>query len=306
MPKTQKNPKLRRWVFTLNNPTLTEQELLEALKSDVHVTYAHFQREQGKQGTEHYQGFILLKVSQRLSYCKKLIPRAHFEPMGGSLQQNIAYCSKEEGRVSGPYTCGELPSQGKRNDIVQGIALIQEGASFTSVVQECPSWRAYPKAYEKIQFESLAPRNVTTEEGVRCEWWFGTTGIGKSRRAHHLFPQAHYKEGTTKWWDGYRGEDTIVVEEFSSKITLTNLLRLCDRYGYRAETKGGHTEIQATTIILISNDPPWFFYPNASTARHDALRRRVKLKHFKHVCGGTGVCIADIPWPDIYPMLTPP
>lgn len=65
------------WGFTLNNPTEAEMAL-------VHNGYPDYMREliheleRGEDGTVHIQGWIRLLRSQRLSFVKKLIPRAHF------------------------------------------------------------------------------------------------------------------------------------------------------------------------------------------------------------------------------------
>lgn len=43
-------------------------------------------------------------------------------------------------------------------------------------------------------------------EGPRtCFWIWGSTGAGKSRRAHEDYPEAYIKP-QSKWWDGYQGQ----------------------------------------------------------------------------------------------------
>ena len=59
--------KLRRWAFTLNNPTESEiQRLKTYLTTDVCV-YAIVGKEQGEQYTIHLQGFVHLKNNYYLT-----------------------------------------------------------------------------------------------------------------------------------------------------------------------------------------------------------------------------------------------
>lgn len=51
-----------------------------------------------------------------------------------------------------------------------------------------------------------------------------------------------------------------------------------DVYPCEVECKGGETELQATTSIVTSNDPPWEFYKNGKVS---AVRRQAFLERFK-------------------------
>lgn len=94
------------WVFTLNNPEQDPGTLIERLTDDPKVRYAIFQREQGENGTIHFQGYLELTRSQRMSYVKRLIPRAHWESRIGTRDQARDYARKEETRIEGPWECG--------------------------------------------------------------------------------------------------------------------------------------------------------------------------------------------------------
>ena len=114
----------RRWCFTLNNPERDD------LVFPDNVRYAVWQRESGEQGTEHLQGYFELAKPQRLSWCKNVIPRAHFEIARGTRDQARDYCRKSDTRVAGPFEFGEWKNggQGSRTDLNAVKALIDDGA----------------------------------------------------------------------------------------------------------------------------------------------------------------------------------
>ena len=46
---------------------------------------------------------------------------------------------------------------------------------------------------------------------------YGSTGTGKSRYCYENYPDAYWKSknsGQQQFWDGYNGEETIVIDEF--------------------------------------------------------------------------------------------
>ena len=99
------NPQFKKWCFTINNPVdgdnpanVFTAELREKIR------YAVWQKEIGENGTPHYQGFVLWKSrGRRLQGMKELFPRAHLEVAKGRCQDNRKYCTKEDGRIEGPY-----------------------------------------------------------------------------------------------------------------------------------------------------------------------------------------------------------
>jgi len=68
------------WAFTINNPdendyAIVRQGYSDYVRSLIHTT------EVGQDGTPHIQGWVKLQKQQRLSFVKKLFPRAHFTPL---------------------------------------------------------------------------------------------------------------------------------------------------------------------------------------------------------------------------------
>lgn len=101
----------RAWCFTLNNPGEGDDP------KDWKVQYVVWQKEEGKDGTPHFQGYVELDKVARLSAMKKINGRAHWEPRGGTQKQAIDYVKKEDTRIDGPWELGDKKEQGKRSDL---------------------------------------------------------------------------------------------------------------------------------------------------------------------------------------------
>ena len=98
--------KSRNWCFTLNNYTVEELEGV----SKWPVRYYKYGIEVGASGTPHLQGYCVMENAVRLSTMKKMAPRAHWEIMKGSIEQNDKYVEKD-GKY---FERGEKPMSQKR------------------------------------------------------------------------------------------------------------------------------------------------------------------------------------------------
>lgn len=103
-------PRYRNWVFTWNNYTAADRELLckafENLKSQF-----VFQEETGENGTPHLQGVVFFQNQRELSTLKKISRAIHWERMRGKKEQAVAYCTKAETRTGEVFTNMKLPRQ---------------------------------------------------------------------------------------------------------------------------------------------------------------------------------------------------
>lgn len=268
----------RAWCYTLNNYSLEE---LEALRG-VTCKYQIIGKEVGAEGTPHLQGYIQFQHQKTLSACKKLMPRAHLEPRMGTIDQAVEYCMKD-----GDYEeMGVKPMNQKekgdaeKNRWKRALEKAQEG-DMEWLEENEPQLvlhhRAKLMGHKKLRTEVLA----YADEETPHEWWYGSTGTGKSRAVWEEYPN-HYQKEKNKWWCNYRGQDVVVIEEADPKTMEHMASRMktwADRYPFAGEIKGGRLEgIRPSKVIVTSNYTIRECFPNPND--YEPLERRFKVRQF--------------------------
>lgn len=93
--------------------------------------------------------------------------------------------------------------------------------------------------------------------------------------------------GGALWFDGYAGEEVMIIDEFYGWIHYDFLLRLLDRYPLKLQVKGGFVECRASKFVITSNREWKDWYPNVEDK--SALERRIrefgKVTHFSRPFG---------------------
>lgn len=249
----------RRFAMTLNNPTDNE---INAFQRNFD-TFAKF-RLYGKENfgiadkTPHLQCYIELNSLHSITGLQKKISTAQgfrsryaIRPCKYGAEANIRYCSKD-GDV---FQTGDYPriNQGKRTDLDKVAAALKSGTDLLTIAKEnMGTFVRYHAGISKLhQMLCSQPRSSMT----LGYWISGPTGVGKSRWAHSLTPESTYvKDGATKWWDGYNGQETIVIDDYRANANLgfSTLLRLADRYPMPIEMKGSFGQLNSKRIIVTS------------------------------------------------------
>jgi hypothetical protein len=120
---------------------------------------------------------------------------------------------------------------------------------------------------------------VEQEREVHVFW--GKSGTGKSRRAwSEAGLDAYPKDPNTKFWDGYRGHEHVVIDEFRGRIDVSHMLRWLDRYPVLVEVKGSGAVLKAKKVWITSNLDPRHWYPDLDMDTQEALLRRLTITHF--------------------------
>jgi hypothetical protein len=213
--------------------------------------------------TPHLQGYVAWDNPRSLDAFKTAISqKLHLEKTRGTPQQASDYC-KKDGKFE---EFGELPRQGERTDWCVAVEQIKSGTPVEEVVESQPQLLPCIRALDAYKAKTLKPLNRDVE--VIVIW--GDSGSGKSRWAYDNYPDL-YSKPPGKWWDGYTGQETILLDDYYGYIPYTELLNVLDRYPYHAEIKGGFVWAQWKRVILTSNRPPEQWYARGL----QALKRRI-------------------------------
>ena len=134
-------------------------------------------------------------------------------------------------------------------------------------------WVRYHAAFDRYLLLIRGNRNWQMDVYV----YWGPPATGKSRFAADHYPGAFWMPPNSQWFDGYSGQDTIIIDDYYGWLPWSFLLRLLDRYPLPLPVKGGHVPMQAKTIVFTSNQHPdsWYKYEQNPHMNYEALRRRI-------------------------------
>lgn len=274
MGDTNKCGRYRAWVLALNNYTEEdENHWSEELPSSGKIKYILYQHEIGPEnGTPHLQGFVYTKNAMTFTAIKKLFPKAHIEPMRGTHEHNVIYCTKLKSKAGDVFEWGKPPHQGERMDIHDMKDAVKKGATMEQLIEGASSYQGLRTAELLMKYQPAPP-----ERKKEVTWLWGDTGVGKTRSAvSRAGPGYWISSENLKWWDGYSGQKSIIIDEFRGDMcTLHVLLRILDRYPYRVELKGSSAWLLAEKVIITSCYPPEACYKNVSGDSVGQLLRRI-------------------------------
>lgn len=270
----------RNWVFRYANPTETAEELIELFKKHESTRYISFQKERGEEnGLIHYQGYAEFSKVHRLSALKKIHNSIHWEPRRGTRDEARNYTRKEETRIDGPWEFGEWGQQrGQRTDIDELYKLARTSKTLLEVAEAMPG--SYMRHYKAVQHvrQLEAFDKPTRTEDLQVILIYGPPGLGKTRRAYEEAPDLYaIPLGKQLWFDGYRGEKDVLIDDFSGNLRLVDTLRMFDRYPIQVPIKGGHVWWCPTRIFVTANVHPraWYNYHQ----RKDSFRALTRRFH---------------------------
>uniref|UniRef100_UPI0040485434 hypothetical protein n=3 Tax=Pseudomonadati TaxID=3379134 RepID=UPI0040485434 len=241
------------------------------------ICYIKGQKELGTETSySHWQVLAVCSKKESLRSIKTLFGRTCHAELSRS---NAAsdYVWKEDTRIPGTqFEFGQLPlKRNSKRDWEKIWQLAKDGK-----VDEIPP-DVRIQHYRTIRTIS-ADFAVPLAMERTCHVYWGSTGLGKSREAwSKAGMDAYPKDPRTKFWDGYRGHEVVVIDEFRGGIDISHLLRWLDRYPVLVEVKGSSTVLRAKTIFITSNLSPEDWYKDLDEQTKEALLRRLEIKHFR-------------------------
>lgn len=262
--KASSNSKQRNYCFTSYQGKIEYKENMTYLIQGIEICPTT--------GKEHIQGFVIFKNPRVINGIIKEFPGIHWEICKGTIEDNYNYCSKDKNFTEE----GTKPKgKGHRSDIDNITSDIKLGMTNAEILD-----KHFDKAlriYRSIDWAREAFRNTkrTWEMDVRIYW--GPPGSGKTRTVWEEFGDNVYPKMTGKWWDHYKGEECVLIDDFDPgncfDVQFDFYLKLLDRYPMMVEWRCGSGHFRSKTIIFTSNFNPIEWFPDKPN--RDAFFRRI-------------------------------
>lgn len=267
--------KSRNWCFTLNNYSEDDFKKIDEFHKANPAFYVIYGKEKGENETPHLQGYVHYLTPQAASRLKKVLPRSHIEKCKGDPASNITYCKKE-----GDWTEYGIPpvTQQESNKEKQRrfIALAKAG-DFATIEEEMPGkFISQYRTMKLLQKDYMhKPADLEKPCGI---WIYGESGVGKTHYARTKYGE-YYTKSANKWWDGYQGEETVVLEDLdpNHKCLGHHLKLWLDKWSFPAEEKGGMRCLRPTRVVVTSQYSIEQVFEDKETI--DAIKRRCAIIH---------------------------
>lgn len=259
----------RKLVFTSYDENEPFHEFEEDEKDENQCKYLLYGREIcPTTGKKHFQGFCYFFEKVSIAKAKKYlkIKNGWFQYAFCGLKENYDYCTKE-----GDFTeYGVKPEQGKRKDLNELKDDILNGKSVDDICCEMPvMYHQYGRTLNRI--EGIWLRKQYRKWMTKGYWYYGKTGEGKSHKAYEGYhPDTHYIVNLAQlsrgFWTGYKGQPTVIINEFRGQCPYGELLDLVDKNAKNVDWKCGEpVPFLCKTLIITAPHRP----ENTYTDLHD-------------------------------------
>lgn len=247
--------KARGFYFTdFNYTEARHAELIEKLEP---YTYLIIGKETCPETqTRHYQCYVHFKNPRSIHAVRKLLHPNHVDIAKGSAKQNFVYCSKEgdfEEYGKRPLDKHEVSKLASEAKIEKNKRLVDKSVSLNELVQD-GTLSPYQVCNLKRARDILAQESDSyTPKGLRGLWICGPPGCGKTRMVHEVYGESLYLKPQSKWWDGYRGEKTVLLDDLDVSILGHYMKIWSDRYACNGEVKGSSIVLRHELFIVTTN-----------------------------------------------------
>lgn len=270
----------RWWLGTWNNP---KENYVDILKLSG-AKYGRGQEEVGLEGTRHIQFVLFFSENNSLSKVKTLVPKEiHMDGKPGAAKKDICdYVWKNDATtVDGTrFEWGEAQTITKKSKEKFDEALERCKAQ---AVLEIDSEILVKNLMNVLKLEAIFAKPYASTQ-CRGIWYYGEPGAGKSHAARSLYGDSLYIKAQNKWWDGYRGERAVVLDDFDSGA-LGHLLKIwADKWSCSGEIKGGTVALQHHWFIITSNYKPEELWPEKILCM--AIKRRFMFVYIRKLGSG--------------------
>lgn len=275
-----KNPNgAAHWLGTWNSPP--DDYRLEVAKTGAHFIAAQLEKE-GNLHAHFYLWFKKTVKSKR--QLRQILPKVHFDEVKGKDGPLNAY----------NYCTYDGKPADKKHTVIQGsqwefgtkpiFGKACGSSNYDETLQNCKDgrWEDASAKHQVLYLSNLVKLTAHYSvgfqaPGTRGTWIYGATGTGKSYSARHNFGNSFFVKGQNKWFDNYRAEPVIILDDFDTLGTcLSHLLKIWgDSYPCHGEIKGASVALRHEHFIITSQYLPEQLWTDQALV--DAIHRRFKI-----------------------------
>lgn len=224
-----------------------------------------------KTNYHHYQGYVQLKEEMDFNDLHKILhPTAKFIISRGSVAQAIDY-TKKDGKWQ---EFGQVRKQGQRCDLEKVREDIDNGATALDIARAgFGTWCRNYKAFA-LYADMVGPSSFKRDPTI--VFLQGPPGTGKTTKVQELYPYAYMKAPGHPWWNGYYGQEEVIMDEFrSDTIKPCDLLAMISPAPYQHNIKGSCVWSRIQTLVIVSNYSFENLFGHLDQTTQKAILRRI-------------------------------
>jgi hypothetical protein len=269
---TQKDTQSRKYQLTINNPDehgLSHEQIFEKLEKHKTI-YCCMSDEIGlKDQTKHMHVFVIFSSPVRFSTMKKEFPtEVHFEESKGTNKENRDYIikggkwendEKHETKIEGTFEeRGEMPIDRSRSGDKydeEFVRRVQEGATNAELINEYPKYWRDLHNVDKLRYTFKNEEMGKKNRDVVVTYVWGATRTGKTTHVLETISdfEAYRVTDYKNPFDGYKGEDVLILDEFASSIKINTMNNLIDKFPLELPCRYSNKQALFTHVYIISN-----------------------------------------------------
>lgn len=274
-----RNTAYRKYQITINNPEkhgYSHSVLKRTLNEFSGCLYWCMCDEIGEQGTLHTHLYAAFKNGVEFTTMQRRFFGAHIEGAKGSHAENRDYIRKEgkwlddakhETNLTETFEeSGELPAESKKAESQSEaiLAMLEAGADNEEIIRQFPTWMKHIKSLDAMRQTIVEKQQSKVYRHLDASYIWGKTGAGKTRSImekygyEKVFRVTNYAHP----FDGYKGQDVILFDEFRSDLPIKDMLKYLEGYPLMLPCRYQDRAACYTKVYVVSNIPFHQQYPN--------------------------------------------
>lgn len=204
-------------------------------------------------GRKHLQFFIILNKKKRLSSLRKKL-LCHTEQARGTNDECINYCKKDNDFIQYGDSNSVEKQESKQQQWLTLLNLAK-GRQMNQIAENDPRMFVLHFHRWKAIQDHFPQKFPSVESRVSIWLWSKQSGVGKSRWCESHFPDSYRKSLTSKFFQGYVNQDTVLIEDLDTSCAAFghDLKLWADIYPLLVEVKCSHVYLTHRRLIVTSN-----------------------------------------------------